>query len=362
MLFCTLVLVTGPIWARPIWGVWWTWDPRLTMTVILWAIYARYLMLRAFGGDEDAVARYAAVLGIVGVLDIPVIRVSVRLLQGIHPAVLDDQGRRVGPHRSRRCALTLYVVVARHAAARRVAGGAARAHARAWSPRWRRCAARSRRARGRRMNGNLGYLFAAYTAVWLGIFLYVRRLARRGRELEEEIARPAPTPRALTLAAARASRAVADVVKPAAMRFVVCVKYVPVLSQLRFDPATRRLVREGVRGEVSSFDVRALLGALRLRAAHGGEVVVLTMGPPAAREALTYCLALGADRGVHLCDPALAGSDTLATARALAARPAPRARPISSCSAVRASTPRPGRSVRRSRSCSTCRRRPPCAG
>jgi len=88
VLFCTLVLVTGPIWARPIWGVWWTWDPRLTMTVILWAIYAGYLMLRAFGGSDEAVARYAAVLGIVGVLDIPVIRVSVRLLHGIHPAVL----------------------------------------------------------------------------------------------------------------------------------------------------------------------------------------------------------------------------------------------------------------------------------
>jgi heme exporter protein C len=88
VLFCTLVLVTGPIWARPIWGVWWTWDPRLTMTVILWAIYVGYLMLRAFGGDDDATGRYAAVLGIVGVLDIPVIRVSVRLLQGIHPAVL----------------------------------------------------------------------------------------------------------------------------------------------------------------------------------------------------------------------------------------------------------------------------------
>jgi heme exporter protein C len=88
VLFCTLVLVTGPIWARPIWGVWWTWDPRLTMTVILWAIYASYLMLRAFGGDDDAIRRYAAVLGIVGVLDIPIIRVSVRLLRGIHPSVM----------------------------------------------------------------------------------------------------------------------------------------------------------------------------------------------------------------------------------------------------------------------------------
>jgi heme exporter protein C len=88
VLFCTLVLVTGPLWARPIWGVWWTWDPRLTMTVVLWAIYASYLMLRAFGGDDDAVRRWAAVLGLVGVLDVPIIMVSVRLLRGIHPAVI----------------------------------------------------------------------------------------------------------------------------------------------------------------------------------------------------------------------------------------------------------------------------------
>jgi electron transfer flavoprotein alpha subunit len=103
------------------------------------------------------------------------------------------------------------------------------------------------------------------------------------------------------------------------MRFVVCVKHVPVLSQLRFDPETRRLVRDGVRGEPSSFDLRALLAAVVLRATHGGEVIAVTMGPPAARESLVHCLALGADRGVHLCDPGLAGSDTLATARALAA-------------------------------------------
>jgi electron transfer flavoprotein alpha subunit len=103
------------------------------------------------------------------------------------------------------------------------------------------------------------------------------------------------------------------------MRIVVCVKYVPVLRALKFDPATRRLVRDGVPGEVSAFDVRALVGALALRERHGGEVVVLTMGPPSARAGLVECLALGADRGVHLLDPALAGSDTLATARALAA-------------------------------------------
>src|SRR5881296_1384574 len=103
------------------------------------------------------------------------------------------------------------------------------------------------------------------------------------------------------------------------MRIVVCVKFVPVLSALRFDPGTRRLVREGVPGEASSFDVRALGAALALRRTHGGEVVALTMGPPAARDGLVHCLALGADRAIHLLDPLLAGSDTLATARALSA-------------------------------------------
>jgi electron transfer flavoprotein alpha subunit len=103
------------------------------------------------------------------------------------------------------------------------------------------------------------------------------------------------------------------------MRIVVCVKWVPMLSALKFDPETRRLVRDGVPGEVSSFDLRALGAATALRQVHGGEVVALTMGPPGARDALLECLALGADRGVHLNDRALAGSDTLATARALAA-------------------------------------------
>src|SRR5512147_539714 len=102
------------------------------------------------------------------------------------------------------------------------------------------------------------------------------------------------------------------------MKQIVLVKQVPAVSQLAFDAETRTLKREGVRLEVSSFDVRALLRAVELKAEHGGEVAVMTMGPPAAREALTYCLALGADRGIHLVDRAFAGADTLATARALA--------------------------------------------
>src|SRR5439155_20344161 len=107
-------------------------------------------------------------------------------------------------------------------------------------------------------------------------------------------------------------------VEGAAMRIAVCIKQVPVVSAMAFDPETKTLKRAGVPTEVSSFDVRALLKAVELKTTHGGEVVVLTMGPPQARDALVECLALGADRAIHLCDRACAGSDTLATARALA--------------------------------------------
>jgi electron transfer flavoprotein alpha subunit len=103
------------------------------------------------------------------------------------------------------------------------------------------------------------------------------------------------------------------------MRIAVCIKQVPAVADLQFDPVTKTLRREGVRTEVSAFDVRAVLKAVEIRGAVGGEVTVLTMGPPQARDALLECLALGAERAVHLCDRAFAGADTLATARALAA-------------------------------------------
>jgi len=103
------------------------------------------------------------------------------------------------------------------------------------------------------------------------------------------------------------------------MKIAVCIKQVPVVSALQFDAETKTLKREGVRTEVSAFDVRAVLKAIELRDGQGGEVVALTMGPPQARDALAECLALGADRAVHLCDRVFAGADTLATAQALAA-------------------------------------------
>jgi heme exporter protein C len=88
MVFCTLVLITGSIWAKPIWGVWWTWDSRLTTTFVLWLLYGGYLMLRAMADDTPEVARFGAVVGIVAALDVPIVVVSVRLWRTIHPAVL----------------------------------------------------------------------------------------------------------------------------------------------------------------------------------------------------------------------------------------------------------------------------------
>ncbi len=103
------------------------------------------------------------------------------------------------------------------------------------------------------------------------------------------------------------------------MKLIVCIKQVPFIDQLKFDPVTRRVVREGMGGEINSFDRRAITGAVNWRAQFGGEVVVITMGPPQAKEALVEALAMGADRAVHLLGKELAGADTLATARALAA-------------------------------------------
>ena len=88
MVFCTLVLVTGSLWAKPIWGTWWTWDSRLTTTFILWLLYGGYLLVRTMGDKTPEVARFGAVIGIVAALDVPVIVLSVRLWRTIHPAVL----------------------------------------------------------------------------------------------------------------------------------------------------------------------------------------------------------------------------------------------------------------------------------
>jgi heme exporter protein C len=84
VLFTALTLAAGSTWAKPIWGVWWTWDPRLTTTAILFVIYVGYLMLRALQVDRIARARQSAVVGIIGFVDIPVIHMSVLWWRSLH--------------------------------------------------------------------------------------------------------------------------------------------------------------------------------------------------------------------------------------------------------------------------------------
>ena len=102
------------------------------------------------------------------------------------------------------------------------------------------------------------------------------------------------------------------------MKIVCLVKQVPNPAHVKLDPETRRLVREGVPLELNEFDVYSVSEAIRLREAHGGEVVTMTMGPPQAEEALAMTLAMGADRAVHLSDRAFAVADTIGTSRTLA--------------------------------------------
>lgn len=91
--FATIVLITGPIWGKPVWGTWWVWDGRLTSTLVLWLIFAAYLMLRSYGGDGQQVARYCAVLGIIGFVDLPIIHYSVTWWRTLHPdAVIMTEG------------------------------------------------------------------------------------------------------------------------------------------------------------------------------------------------------------------------------------------------------------------------------
>jgi heme exporter protein C len=85
VLFSTLVLITGSLWARPIWNVWWAWDPRLLTMFILWFIYVGYFLLRKSISDRVKRAQYSAVIGIIGFLDIPVVRLATKWWRSIHP-------------------------------------------------------------------------------------------------------------------------------------------------------------------------------------------------------------------------------------------------------------------------------------
>jgi len=104
-MFCAIVLVTGPLWARKAWGTYWTWDPRLTTTLLIGMIYAAYLLLRNLGSTGEAERRFAAGLGLMGGALMPIIHYSVQLWRGQHPTVITAKGG--GLHPDMRMALTL---------------------------------------------------------------------------------------------------------------------------------------------------------------------------------------------------------------------------------------------------------------
>ncbi len=87
VIFTTLVLLTGPLWAKKAWGAFWVWDARLTTTLVLWMIYIGYLMLRS-NAEGERRARFSAVLGIIGFLDVPIIYISVTIWRTMHPTLL----------------------------------------------------------------------------------------------------------------------------------------------------------------------------------------------------------------------------------------------------------------------------------
>ena len=108
LVFTTLALIIGSIWAKPIWEVWWTWEPRLTTTLVLWFIYLAYHMVRSFATDESRGARFAAVVGIIGFVDIPIIALSTTLWKGLHPPLIIFQEGGIAPS----MLLTLLVSIA----------------------------------------------------------------------------------------------------------------------------------------------------------------------------------------------------------------------------------------------------------
>ncbi len=95
VVFCTAVLIQGPLWARPVWGIWWTWDARLTTTLVLWLIYVSYLLLRRFA-EGPQMQTLAAVLAIFGYVDVPIVYFSTRWWRTQHPSPVIGGGQGSG--------------------------------------------------------------------------------------------------------------------------------------------------------------------------------------------------------------------------------------------------------------------------
>ena len=111
VLLTSLGIVTGAMWAKPTWGTWWTWDPKLTLTLVLWFIYVGYIMLRAYGPKGSQGARYGAVVALIGAIDAPIIYYAANLWRSTHPTLVVGPAAESGAMDSR-MALTLLVSIA----------------------------------------------------------------------------------------------------------------------------------------------------------------------------------------------------------------------------------------------------------
>lgn len=107
VLFITITIITGSIWAKPVWGTWWTWDPQLTTTFILWILYIIYLLIRANSGYDEKKAKYSAVFAIIAFLDLPLVYISARVMRGISPVVFGPGGGGIEPKMMHVLLLTL---------------------------------------------------------------------------------------------------------------------------------------------------------------------------------------------------------------------------------------------------------------
>ena len=85
VIYASLILVTGAIWGKPVWGVWWTWDPKLTTTLVLWFIFVGYLMVRAYGPAGGQGKRFASVIALIGAIDAPIIYKATDWWRSAHP-------------------------------------------------------------------------------------------------------------------------------------------------------------------------------------------------------------------------------------------------------------------------------------
>ena len=92
LVFTTLMLITGSIWAKPVWGAWWVWDSRLTSSLVLWLIYLAYFIVRSYISEEERRARFAAVVGIIGFIDVPVVALAITLWRTQHPGPVIFKG------------------------------------------------------------------------------------------------------------------------------------------------------------------------------------------------------------------------------------------------------------------------------